>query len=63
MELLISVIAVSMIGPITVQQLATLIPAISVLITALFQNTVALAVPAALIIGLKQIWYIGMNKK
>jgi hypothetical protein len=63
MDLLISVIAVSMIGPITVQQLASLIPAISTLITALFQNTVALAVPAALIIGLKQIWYIGMDKK
>jgi hypothetical protein len=63
LELLISVIAVSMIGPITVQQLAALIPAIATLISALFQNTVALAVPAALIIGLKQIWSIGMGKK
>lgn len=63
MDLLISVIAVSMIGPITIQQLVALIPFLSTLLTALFQNTVALAVPAALIIGLKQIWYIGMSKK
>lgn len=63
MDLLISVIAVTLVGPITVQQIVALIPVLSTLITALFQNTVALAVPAALIIGLKQIWSIGMSKK
>lgn len=63
LDLLISVIAVSTIGPITVQQIASLIPVLANLITALFQNTVALTFPIALIIGLKHIWIIGFGKK
>ena len=62
-EFLVAVIAVTLIGSITVQQLVALIPVISTVVTASFQNLVALTAPAALIVGLKQIWNLGMSKK
>ena len=62
-EFLIAVVAVTLIGSITIQQLAALVPVISTLVSAIFQNLVALLAPAALIVGLKQIWTLGMNKK
>ena len=62
-EFLIAVIAVTLIGSITIQQVVALIPVIATLVTAIFQNIVALLAPAALIVGLKQTWSFGMNKK
>jgi len=62
-EFLVAVLAVTLIGSITVQQSVALIPVIANLVTAIFQNIVALFAPAALIVGLKQIWNFGMNKK
>jgi len=62
-EFLIAVVAVTLIGSITVQQSVALIPVIATLVTAVFQNIVALSAPAALIVGLKQIWNLGMSKK
>ena len=62
-EFLIAVIAVTLIGSITVQQIVALVPIIATIVTAVFQNVVALIAPAALIVGLKQILSFGMNKK
>jgi hypothetical protein len=62
-EFLIAVIAVVLIGSITIQQIVALIPVIATIVTAIFQNIVALVAPAALIVGLKQIFSFGMSKK
>ncbi len=62
-EFLISIIAVTLIGSITVQQIVALVPVIATIVTAVFQNLVALTAPAALMVGLLQIWNFGMDKK
>lgn len=62
-ELVIAVIALALVGSITVQQVAALIPALATVLSAVFQNLVALSAPMALVAALEQIWVIAMNKK
>ena len=62
-EFLIAAIAVTLIGSITIQKIVALVPIIATVVTAVFQNIVALIAPAALIVGLKQVFSFGMNKK
>ncbi len=61
-DFLIAVIAIALIGMLPVQQLAFLTPDFAKFIGVLLQNIVALAVPAALVLGLKQVWVLGTSK-
>jgi|GEM_PF-1957886 len=60
-EFLIAVIAVALVGIITIQQSSALIPIIAPLINSIFQNIVSFSAPAALVVGLKQIWSLGTS--
>ena len=61
-DFLIAVIAIAMVGSITVQQVGELIPQIAPMVTIVFQNIVAFSAPAALIVGLRQILSFGYAK-
>jgi len=61
-DFLVAIIAVAMVGSLTVQQSGELIPQIAPIVSIVFQNIVAFSAPAALIVGLRQIWSLGYTK-
>ncbi len=61
-EFLIAVIAVTMIGLIPITQIGAVYGPLSVLLAAILQYIVAFSAPAALVLGLKQIWVLGYTK-
>ncbi|MFA5126240.1 MAG: hypothetical protein WC462_04540 [archaeon] len=61
-EFLIAVIAVTMIGSITVQQSVQLTQSAGTIVSMVFQNIVAFSAPSALVVGLKQIWNLAYTK-
>ena len=62
-EFLIAVIAVSMIGVLPIQQVMGLYAPLGTVLGSILSNIVAFAAPAALVLGLKQIWVLGYSKK
>lgn len=60
-EFLIAVIAVTMIGVIPIQQIMGMYVPLGTLLAAILQNIVAFSAPAALVLGLKQIWVLGYS--
>lgn len=61
-EFLIAVIAVTMIGLIPITQIGVVNSQLSTLLAAILQYIVAFSAPAALVLGLKQIWVLGYTK-
>jgi hypothetical protein len=61
-DFLVAVIAVAMIGVIPVQQLTQMAPQMGNVLGIIFNYIVAFSAPAALLVGLKQIWALGMKK-
>ncbi|MCX6803157.1 MAG: hypothetical protein NTY48_01150 [Candidatus Diapherotrites archaeon] len=61
-EFLIAVIAVTMIGMIPINQLGLASEPVGIFLGAILQSIVAFSAPAALVLGLKQIWVLGSNK-
>lgn len=59
---LVAVIAIALVGGITVQQLAGLFPQAGAVISIVFQNIVAFLAPAALVAGLVDAWSFGYAK-
>ena len=62
-EFLIAVIAVTMIGIIPIQQISGMYMPLGAVLGDILQNIVVFAVPAALVLGLRQIWVLGYSKK
>ena len=61
-DFLVAVIAVAMIGVIPFEQLKLMAPQVWAVISPIFNYIVAFSAPAALVVGLKQIWSHGMKK-
>lgn len=58
-EFLVAVIAVAIIGVIPIQGVTGLQSTVGTVLGAILQNIVVFAAPAALVLGLKQIWSLG----
>jgi len=61
-ELLIAIIAIVLMAPMLTDLLNSAAPAVLVLINPIMANLVALFMPIAIIVGLKQIWSIGYSR-
>ena len=59
---IVAVIAIAIVGGITVQQLVGLFPNFGGVISIVFQNIVAFLAPAALVAGLVEAWSFGYPK-
>lgn len=61
-DFLIAVIAITLVGGITLQQSVQLFPNAGAVATMVFQNLVAFLSPAALIVGLMELWSFSNRK-
>lgn len=62
-EFLIAVIAITMIGVIPIQQITVMYAPLGTFLGAILQDIVAFSAPAALVLGLKQVWILGYSSK
>ncbi len=61
-DFLVAVIAVAMIGVIPFEQIKLMSPEFWAIISPVFNYIVIFSAPAALVVGLKQVWSLGMKK-